>query len=107
MSDAGVIISLAAFDGSSTAFQLLDHLHVDFVKLSHNWSSDEPQTNHGRDLSSLVSSLHNAGKKVIVPAIEDARSAARLWTSGSDFIQGNFVQKPDQELHFDFRESAF
>lgn len=107
LSEAGVLISLAAFDGSSTAFQLLDHLHVDYVKLSQNWSSDEPQANQGHDLGSLVSNLHDAGKKVIVPAIEDARSAARLWTSGADFIQGNFVQKPDHELRFDFRESAF
>lgn len=100
-------ITLGAFDGSDTAFQLLDRLHVDIVKLSPAWAEESADALHGHDVKSIVNKLHDLDKRVIVPAIEDARSAARLWTSGADYIQGNFVQQPDNELRFDFRESAF
>ena len=100
-------ITLGAFDGSDTAFQLLEHLHVDVIKLSPDWADESSKSLHGHDIKSIVNKLHDLDKKVIVPAIEDAHSAARLWTSGTDYIQGNFVQQPDHELRFDFRESAF
>jgi EAL domain-containing protein (putative c-di-GMP-specific phosphodiesterase class I) len=34
--------------------------------------------------------------------VEDARTAAMLWGTGVDLIQGDFVQAAGQELTFDF-----
>jgi EAL domain-containing protein (putative c-di-GMP-specific phosphodiesterase class I) len=44
--------------------------------------------------------------RVIAPLVEDARTAAGLWSTGVDFIQGDFVQQATQDLEFDFRASA-
>ncbi len=97
----GVRMALGAFDGSNTAFQTLSHLAVDYVKLP---ATDEDGA-VGKDLQALIQRLHDADHKVIIPAIEDARTAAMLWQTGVDYIQGYFVQAPEAELAYQFNES--
>ena len=97
----GVGVSLGAFDGSNTAFQALNHLGVDYVKLP---ASDE-QNAVGKNLSGVIQRLHQLEKLVIIPAIEDAKTAAKLWQTGVDYIQGYFVQPPEPELVYQFNES--
>jgi EAL domain-containing protein (putative c-di-GMP-specific phosphodiesterase class I) len=38
--------------------------------------------------------------EVIAPRIENAQSAALLWTAGVDFIQGVSLQQPGQRPQF-------
>ncbi|MFK7958011.1 MAG: EAL domain-containing protein [Lysobacterales bacterium] len=99
--EIGVKVALGAFDGSNTAFQTLTHLAVDYVKLP---ATDEDGA-VGKDLSAVVERLHTGKQLVIIPAIEDARTAAMLWQTGVDFIQGYFVQAPEAELAYQFNES--
>jgi len=99
----GIHVCLSQFDGSSMAMQLLKHLNVDYLKLTPAAISGSVGS---MDLSTLLEQAHDANMRVIAPMIEDAQSAAKLWTSGIDYIQGNFVQKPDQHLAFDFSGSA-
>ncbi|MEM6575387.1 MAG: EAL domain-containing protein [Pseudomonadota bacterium] len=101
LQEIGVKVALGAFDGSNTAFQTLNHLSVDYVKLP---ASDEDGA-LGKNLTSVIDRLHHTGQLVIIPAIEDARTAARLWQTGVDFIQGYFVQAPEAELAYQFNES--
>lgn len=46
------------------------------------------------------------GIEVIGHSIEDAQSAATLWMSGIDFIQGNLVRSASASLEFGFDQSA-
>ena len=100
----GVKMSLGGFDGSDTAFQALEHLDVQFVKLPpvDPESVDGPT---GKNISNIVDRLHSLDRLVIIPAIEDAKTAAKLWATGVDYIQGNFVQRPEAELIYQFSES--
>ena len=99
--EIGVKVALGAFDGSNTAFQTLTHLAVDYVKLP---ATDEDGA-VGKDVRAVVDRLHDSNQLVIIPAIEDARTAAMLWQTGVDFIQGYFVQAPEAELAYQFNES--
>jgi EAL domain-containing protein (putative c-di-GMP-specific phosphodiesterase class I) len=38
--------------------------------------------------------------------VEDAQSAATLWMSGIDFIQGNLVQQAERGMDFDFQQAV-
>ena len=40
--------------------------------------------------------------QVIATCIENANTLQVLWESGVHYIQGNFLQKPDTALDFDF-----
>jgi EAL domain-containing protein (putative c-di-GMP-specific phosphodiesterase class I) len=53
-----------------------------------------------------VERLHERGIEVIAPRVEDTRTAALLWMSRIDYIQGNLVQLAGRSLDFDFNAAV-
>ena len=103
----GASLSLSAFDANPISFQLLQHLPAAFLKLSSRYSSEglrNPQLRE--ELRQIVALAHERGSKVIAPRIEDAQSASLLWSSGIDYIQGDFVQQAGHDLSFDFHATT-
>jgi EAL domain-containing protein (putative c-di-GMP-specific phosphodiesterase class I) len=96
----GAALSLSGF-GSTTDLHLLDALTPDFVKLDVDLLQRN-DANANEDLRLLVDGLHERGVHVIAPCIEDASAVATLWSSGADYIQGNFVQAADRGFAFEF-----
>jgi diguanylate cyclase (GGDEF)-like protein len=81
--------------------RVLEHLPIQYLKLDFNLLQDPEQ-----GLKQLIELAHEKGIKVIAPQVEDPRSIAVLWSSGTDFVQGNFVQRPESNLIYDFNESV-
>ena len=81
--------------------RILRHLPLSHIKLDYSLL-----TNPDQGLKELISLAHELEIKVIAPQVEDPRSIAVLWTSGADFVQGNFVQRPENNLIYDFTESV-
>jgi diguanylate cyclase (GGDEF)-like protein len=81
--------------------RILRHLPVNYIKLDHALLSNPEQ-----ELRELIALAHDLKIKVIAPQVEDPRSIAVLWSSGADFVQGNFVQRPEGNLIYDFAESV-
>ena len=103
----GVHIALSAFEASAAAFQLLDQVPASFVKISPRYADEGLRTPPMREeLRQIVAQAHAKRIEVIAPRIENAQSAALLWTAGVDFIQGDFVQQPGQDLSFDFHAAS-
>lgn len=103
----GVHIALAAFEASAIAFQLLDQVPATYVKVSPRYADEGLRTPATREeLRQIVAHAHAKGREVIAPRIENAQSAALLWTAGVDFIQGDFVQQPGNDLSFDFHAAS-
>lgn len=101
---AGFGTGLSGYEGTAAMQQMLQHLEVDYLKLAGRFVGEGPETR--RDLEQVIAFAHQRAMRVIAPLVEDARTAAGLWTSGVDFIQGDFVQQATQDLEFDFRASA-
>jgi diguanylate cyclase (GGDEF)-like protein len=101
---AGVRICLNGFQAGAAASQLLQHVPVDFLKLDRRYAGATAAV--ADELRQLVSMAHDRGVKLITPLVEDAQSAAMLWSIGLDYIQGDFVQQAAQDLDFDFSASA-
>lgn len=103
----GVHVALAAFEASAAALQLLAEVPARFVKISPRYSEEGLRTPALREeLREIVAHAHAQSIEVIAPRIENAQSAALLWTAGVDYIQGDFVQQPGQELSFDFHAAS-
>jgi EAL domain-containing protein (putative c-di-GMP-specific phosphodiesterase class I) len=81
--------------------RILRHLPVSYIKLDYSLLSNPDQ-----EFKELISMAHELNIKVIAPQVEDPRSIAVLWSSGADFVQGNFVQRPESNLIYDFTESV-
>nr|WP_225444378.1 EAL domain-containing protein [Pseudomarimonas arenosa] len=103
---SGVHFCLSRFETGNRGDVVLEKLPVDFVKLSARYLSTL-QTQGTRDaLRGIVDRAHRRGLQVIAQRVEDAQSAATLWMSGVDYIQGNLVQQAGRELNFDFQSAV-
>lgn len=100
----GAALSLSGF-GNTTDMRLLDALTPNYVKLDVDLLQRN-DANANEDLRLLVDGLHERGVRVIAPCVEEASAVATLWSSGADYIQGNFVQAADRGFAFDFGSAA-
>lgn len=89
-------------------FKTLTHLtNVAFIKVDGSFSSDIQKKNEdSKALKELVANLTAAGKKSIIPKVENAAMMATLWQSGAHFIQGNYLQAPAPAMNFQFADDA-
>ncbi|MCF6282846.1 MAG: EAL domain-containing protein [Candidatus Polarisedimenticolaceae bacterium] len=91
---------VSEFTDDTESYQILKHLPTHFVKVDIRYL---------RDLKSqqmaIIKKLHDEKMVVIAPCVEDPNSIARLWSSGADFVQGYFIQRPNVSLDYDFNDS--
>ena len=99
--EQGVLLALGGVDASAAVATWLDALMLDFIRLAPGYLGERRE-----EMRTLVAQAHERRRRVIAPQVEDAQSAAQLWSAGVDYIQGNFVQQADQELNYDFRAAA-
>lgn len=82
---------------------MVRELAVNYVKidgaLTHDLAASEA---HRARVKALVEASRSTGKLTIVPFVEDAKSLSLLWRWGADYIQGNYVQRPDVHLQYAF-----
>jgi diguanylate cyclase (GGDEF)-like protein len=103
----GIRLCLSNFDATMANFQLLQHVQVDYVKVAAKYTNAEGQSTKMRaELRQTITHLRERGIRIVAPQVEDAQVAAGLWSTGVDYIQGNFVQQATQDLDFDFNASA-
>nr|WP_282452591.1 EAL domain-containing response regulator [Lysobacter sp. CAU 1642] len=102
----GVRFCLSRYEHSSIGESVLEMLPVDFVKLAPKYLMALNLPGTRDDLRQIVENAHRRSLQVIAQRVEDAQSAATLWMSGIDFIQGNLVQQASGELNFDFQAAV-
>jgi PAS domain S-box-containing protein len=76
---------------------LVERLHPEFVKidgtLMQGLASAKPQQDRVRELVGIAKGV---GAVTIAERVEDANTMAVLWQLGIEFIQGYFVNKPEE-----------
>ncbi|MFL6593029.1 MAG: EAL domain-containing protein [Luteimonas sp.] len=103
---AGVQFCLSQYAHGPEADALLERLPLGYVRLSPRYSDAHADPALRDELRGVIDRAHRLGLQVIGPQVENAQSAAMLWMSGIDLIQGNLVQQADQELDFDFHHAV-
>ncbi len=106
MVSEGVQFCLSQYESGNDAESLLEQLPLGFVKLARKYTSGTLSTALRDELKTLIDRAHRRGLEVIGHGVEDAQSAATLWMSGIDFIQGNLVQQANNDLDFDFNQAV-
>lgn len=95
--------ALGHFGASPQSLDCLEQLRVDFVKLSgalvDNLGTDPKCQAMVR---AVVQMAHDLGTQAIATFIQDASNMASLWQCGVDYIQGYFLQAPEQDLSYNF-----
>jgi len=104
----GAQTSIKHFGCSLDPFKTLSHLpSVGLIKVDGSFSIDIQKKNEDpKALKELVQKLNAAGKKSIIPFVENATMMATLWQTGAHFIQGHYLQAPTQNMNFQFADDA-
>lgn len=95
--------TLDHFGSGINSFHLLKHLPADYLKIDGTFMrklAGNPENQ--AMIKSITEMAHSMGKLTIAEFVEDAGCLAVLWQCGVNYIQGNFLQEPNETLAYDF-----
>ena len=91
------------FGRSKDPLGLLKELTPDYVKLDDSLTDDiESNSPKQKNFMSMVKSLQTSGVLTAVTGVESPTILATLFTAGVNFIQGNYISPPLENLDYDF-----
>jgi len=95
--------SINHFGCSLNPFNLLKHLTPGLVKLDGSFAlqivnDDKKQ----QELIEMVQSLQATGVLTAISGVEDPNVLPTLFMTGINYIQGNYISEPLEELDYDF-----
>lgn len=78
-------------------------LDVDFLKIDGSLISNLSSDRAVQDMSKKISAIAQANnKQTIAEFVHDANTLAVLWQHGINFVQGYYLQQPNQEMSYNF-----
>jgi len=95
------------FGTGTNPFQLLKHIHTDYIRIDRNFMDNLADNPHNQDIiRALTEQATKLDKLTIAQHVPDAASLSILWGMGVNFIQGYFLQEPLPEMEYDFTEMS-
>ena len=107
LTEKGIHSAISRFGCALNPSRNLKHLTVEYVKLDGSYTremNDSPD--HQQQLKNLLAELHEANKQTILPQVESASTLASLWQLGVHFVQGYYVQAPQESMSYNFEEES-
>ena len=97
--------TLENFGMEQNTYQSLKHLKVNYIKIHMKLIHGLAQNMENQEKVKAVAEHANSQNiQTIAAFVEDANSLAVLWQCAVDFIQGYFLQHPNEEMNYDFEE---
>ena len=93
---------LTALDGTHA---LMAQLPLSYLRLSPHYAARIDQQAVHDEMRQVIERAHLQGLQVIGQHVEDPQTAAKLWLSGIDYIQGDLVQRAADAMDFDFQSA--
>lgn len=95
--------SINHFGCSLNPFKTLKFLSVDYVKLDGSFAQQmETSEEKRKDLIDMVKSLQSQGVLTAISGVESPLAVSTLWQAGLNFIQGNYLSFPLENMKYDF-----
>lgn len=95
--------SINHFGCSLHPFKLLKHLTPDIVKLDGSFANEIEKNEEKREeLVEIIRSLQASGVLTAISGVEDPSTLPTLFMTGINYIQGNYISEPLDDLDYDF-----
>lgn len=95
--------SINHFGCSLNPFNLLNHLTPDFVKLDGSFATQIENSEEKRDeMMEMVEKLQSQGVLTGICGLEDPSVLPALFMTGINYIQGNYISEPLDDMDYDF-----
>lgn len=102
----GCRTTLGHFGADPHSLDHLERLRVDFVKLAASFVDKlSGESRSELPIKVLVQAAHDLGTLTIATFVQEASKMTALWQCHVDYIQGYFLQAPDQDLSYNFSDS--
>lgn len=93
----GVGVSLTGIDEKIPEAVMLKHIPCDYLRMKADFARRVLGNDDlAESFQKFLGAAHEAGRKLIVPMLEDAEAVSRIWQMDVDLIQGNFIQQPSE-----------
>ena len=94
--------SVSQFGCSANPLEIIESVDTDFIKIDPSFTKDLTTENRGEKIRQMLTTLTEKGKQIIVPEVKNTASVASLWHTGVDFVQGEFLQAPQEKMDYSF-----
>ncbi|MDP6264269.1 MAG: EAL domain-containing protein, partial [Pseudomonadales bacterium] len=85
----------------------LKFLTVDYVKLDGSFAQQiEDSEEKKKDLIDMVKSLQSQAVLTAISGVESPMALSTLWEAGLNYIQGNYLSFPLENMQYDFSSEA-
>lgn len=86
----------------SDNFNYLKHLHVNYMKIDGNHITNINSEDSQNVIRKIVNAARAGNFQTIAEHVQDPGCLANLWQLGVNFIQGYYLQQPENNLNYDF-----
>jgi len=98
--------ALDHFGTHPQSIDIMKELSADFLKIDRSFMHNLSDNKENMDkVKSIVGTAQSLNKQTIAQFVQDANCLRVLWQCGVDYIQGYFLQRPDETMMYDFSES--
>ncbi len=98
-----VRLALDHFGNAANFTNLLKHCDTQFLKLDASIIGTLSSSKESQDKVNEICTMAAASnKKVVANAVEDPHTLAMIYSTGIDYIQGNFLQEAAPAMDYDF-----
>jgi len=95
----GVGLSLSRFSEKPAAFKVQKLLRAGYIRVATRLLKADREI-----ISHIIHEAHEQSAQVIVSNVDDPRSIDLHWSSGADYLQGDFIQQPLETMDYDFSQ---
>ncbi|WP_162846868.1 GGDEF domain-containing response regulator [Marinicella litoralis] len=93
------LIVVEKFGSGLNSFSILKHFPADMLKIDSSFMQDlGSNPENEAKVKDIVDKAHNQGKQVICEFIEDATTMSIMWKMSVNFVQGNFIAEPSDQM---------
>ena len=103
MRSLGVKLGLSQFGTSVDSLKMLSHIDAEIIKIDRSFMEElDKNTQNQAKVREFVQHARNTGKATMAEFVSDAGTVGFLFSAGVDWVQGNFLSPPLQQMNYDF-----
>ena len=106
LKETGCLLSISSFGYCEEPLNTLQIINPHFVRIHRQYTEELQNNGDAQLLKALVSGIGESGAKTVITAVDHAAVMAQLWQLGVDFIQGNYLAPPGQDMDYEFTDIA-
>ena len=100
----GSSITISRFGDANNPFNTLKHVQPEFLKLHPKFIDTLEEEGEKEKLKEFIEYAQKFNLKTIVPFVESAAILSTLWPLGANFVQGHYLQPPNEKMDYEFSD---